>query len=80
MRKQGNKGDCVIWLSARDTSDWASRPGESWPCSTLAGHRLCATVQGDDLVDLTIDGRYDLDCDGHELDAILADFGARGER
>ena len=80
MRLKGKKGDCVIWLSANDTYDWAHKPGESWPCSTLSGRRLCATIQGDDLVDLTVNGKYADDIDGYELDAILADFGAREER
>ncbi len=79
MRLKGKKSDCVIWLSANDTYEWAHRIGESWPCSTLSGKRLCATIQNDDLVDLTINGKYG-DCDGNELDAILADFGAREER
>jgi hypothetical protein len=38
-----------------------------------------AIIMGDDLVDLTIDGKSG-DCYGNELDAILADFGFRGAR
>ena len=79
MKKLGEKGDCTIWLSARDTYEWAHRPGESWPCSTLSGHRIMAEISHDDLVDFTMDGKYG-DCDGVELDAILEDFGARGAR
>jgi len=79
MRMQGKKGNCRIWLSADDTHRWAHRPGSSWPCSSLSGRHLRADIQGDNLVDLTINGKYG-DCDGHELDAILADFGARGAR
>jgi hypothetical protein len=79
MRKTGETGNCKVWLSARDTYDWAHRPGASWPCSTLSDHRIMAEVQGDNLVDFTIDGKMG-DCDGNELDAILADFGARGAR
>jgi hypothetical protein len=77
MIMKGAKCYCTIWLSAKDTYDWAHRPGAAWPCSTLSGHRLRATIQDDDLVDLTVDGRNDYEVDGGELDAILADHGAR---
>ena len=81
MRKQGKTSDCKVWLSASDTYEWAHRPGKSWPCSTLSGHRIMAEIAGDDLVDLTIDGKFPGDdIDGNELDAILADFGAREAR
>jgi len=77
---QGKKGDCTIWLSEDDTYRWAHRAGNAWPCSTLSGQRLRADIQDDNLIDLTINGKSNQDCDGHELDAILADFGARGSR
>lgn len=80
MRKNGEMGNCSIWLSARDTYDWAHRSGASWPCSTLSGHRMFACVMDDDLVGFSLDGRTGADVDGAEVDAILADFGARGAR
>ena len=80
VKIKGKRGDCVVWISAKDTYNWAHRAGASWPCSTLSGKRLCATIQNDDLVDITINGKYGIDADGYEVDAILADFGARGER
>ena len=77
MRKQGEKNHCKAWLSAWDTEKWATRTGNSWPCSTLRGCRLFVDIMNGDLVDITIDGKYG-DCDGHELDAMLDDLGIRG--
>ena len=75
MRKQVCGTSTTLWLSARDTYDWAHKPGAAWPCSTLAGHRLCATFDDGDLVDLTINGRRDSkDIDGHEFSAMTDDF------
>ena len=73
MRKSGN----TIWLSARDTYDWANKPGASWPCSFLSNRRVVAVFEDNgDLVDLAIDGgRGDQDCPADEFNAIMADFG-----
>jgi hypothetical protein len=65
---------CVkLWLSARDTYDWAHQPGESWPCSTLSDKRLFAEFDRNGLVDLAINGRS-TNCDVTELNAITSDF------
>lgn len=65
---------CVkLWLSARDTSEWANRPGESWPGSQLAGRRVFAEFDRNGLCDLAIDGRSQ-DCDAGEFNAITSDF------
>ena len=81
MNIHGKLNDCVATLSARDTDEWASKPGAAWPCSTLAGHRIRVEISGGDLVDITVDGKdsdkFGGDVDGVELDAILADFGIR---
>lgn len=61
-----------LWLSANDTSDWADRPGECWPCSELSGHGLFVQFDSNGLCDLSIDGN-DGDCDNTELSAIVAD-------
>ena len=74
MRLQIRSDSVNLWLSARETEDWATRPGHSWPCSTLAGRRFFVHFDRHGLCDLTIDGRYDADCDVHELNAITADF------
>ncbi len=66
-----------LWLSANDTYNWAHRPNRGWPCSSLAGHRLFAEFSNGNLVDLTIDGRSDIDCDSTEFDAITSDFLAK---
>lgn len=67
----------VLWLSARDTQDWANRPGARWPCSTLAGRRLRAEFDENGLVDLTVNGHTPGErsqIDGVELNAITSDF------
>lgn len=68
-----------LHLSADDTERWAERPGESWPCSTLAGHALYAGLDSGGLVELVIfdDDGKPIDCpdvDCRELDAIIADY------
>ena len=63
----------TLWLSATDTYNWAHKPGAHWPCSDLSGHRACVCVDSNGLCDLTIDGKYDQDCSGNELSAIVAD-------
>ena len=65
-----------ICLSAKETAAWARKPGASWPCSILAGHRLYAFVDSNGLFDLAIDGIYpdnpDIGASG-ELEACIAD-------
>ena len=63
-----------IWLSARDTYNWANRP-DSWPCSFLSDRRVFAEFDaGGDLVDLQIDGgRGDQDCPADEFNACIED-------
>ena len=70
-------GDSVqLWVSARDTRDWATRPGAAWPCSTLRGKRFFAAFDSNGLYEFTVDGRNDPDLwvDSHELSAICADM------
>ena len=72
MRTQRFGNTVKVWASARDTYDWAHKPGAAWPCSTLSGHRFYAEFQGGDLVDLTVDGSSDEpDFDGHEFNAFI---------
>jgi len=63
-----------LWLSRRDTYDWAHRPGTSWPCSTLSDHRLFAEFDNGDLVDYTIDNQGGVNVDCQEFTAITDDF------
>lgn len=62
-----------LWLSARETSEWANRPGARWPCSQLSGKRLRAAFDRNGLVDVAINGR-DGDCDASEFNAITSDY------
>ena len=62
-----------LWLSARDTYNWATKPGASWPCSQLRGLRLFVDYDRNGLCDIAINGKSG-DCDANELNAIVADF------
>lgn len=74
MRIQEYKGTIKLWLSAKNTYDWANRVDESWPCFQLAGKRLFAEfAPNGDLVDIAIDGQIG-DCDPNEFCAITSDF------
>ncbi len=74
MRIKKSDQGTQLWLSANDTYNWAHKPGASWPCSALSGHRLYAEFDKDnDLIDMAIDGRCK-DCPVNELNAIVADF------
>lgn len=71
MRLKTTESSVHVWLSARETYDWAEG---SWPCSTLADRRVFASFDRTGLVDLTIDGREGVDVDGYELSALVADL------
>ena len=78
MRLQDNGMSVALWLSARDTYDWAHRPGSSWPCSTLADRRVFCAFDRSGLVELAVDGNdAPDDLDAHELNALTSDFLAR---
>jgi hypothetical protein len=62
----------TMWLSARDTYDWATKPGSDWPCSECSDHRIMVQCDSNGLCDFTLDGREG-EMDGTELDAIVAD-------
>ena len=72
--QRNNQSGYVIWLSAHDTYEWAHRPGEYWPCSTLSNKRCMIDVDSNGLCDMTVNGRdVTDDINGDELDAIVAD-------
>ncbi len=73
MKTQIMENEIELWLSAKDTRDWANRPGEHWPCSTLSGHRLMVVFDRCGLLEITIDGSASRDCDGHELSCMVYD-------
>lgn len=78
MRTQITATQVVVWISARETYDWAHRADAAWPCSRLSNKRLCATFDNHGLSELTVDGRSPSDdLDGTELSAICADHLAR---
>lgn len=74
-RENGTYGYFKIWLSARDTYNWAHRPGATWPCSFLSDRQVFAEFDlAGDLVDLQIDGgRGDQDCPADEFTACIDD-------
>ena len=62
-----------IWLSARDTYNWANKAGARWPCSELCGNRFMACVDANGLCDFTLNGAGDIDVNGTELAACITD-------
>ena len=66
----------VVWLSDRDTYDWAHKPGAAWPCSTISDRRVMACFEGNgDLVDIAVDGKSGWGgIDLHEFNAMIEDF------
>ena len=68
--KRTPSGGVMIKASARDTWNWAHRPGASWPCSSLSGHKIMVELEKNgDLIDFT----GPEDCDAHELRAFTDD-------
>jgi hypothetical protein len=75
VRVKIHDNSVTLWLSEKDTWDWAHRPGAAWPCSQLADRRLMACFDRHGLVDLAIDGgRGDQDVNADEFNAITSDF------
>lgn len=74
MRTHITPDQITLWLSKRDTYDWAHRANASWPCSTIAGKSLCASFDDNGLYNITINGRDTGEVDGHEFNAITSDF------
>ena len=73
--EQNGRSGYTMELSARDTYDWAHKPGAAWPGSMLADRRAVVVVDSNGLCDLSIDGgRGEQDIDGSELAAIVRDF------
>jgi len=66
----------TLWLSARETEDWATKPGAVWPCSTLRWRSLCVEVDSNGLCGLRVSGPEPENPDlgaGGELEALVAD-------
>ena len=75
MKISINKGRTgyTLWLSARDTYDWAHRVGHTWPCSTLSKNRCRIDVDSNGLCDFSVNGKSDNgEIDGCELDACVS--------
>ena len=72
---QPNNTGYTIWLSAKDTYNWAHRPGARWPCSELSNNRFVACVDSNGLCDFSLNGsnQGDDDVSGDELSACIAD-------
>ena len=73
MRIQRYGETVKIWASARDTYNWANRPGESWPCSVLSDNRLFVELHKGDLVDIALNGYDTCMVDINELNAFIED-------
>ena len=75
MKTTQNGTEVKIWLTAEETSAWATKPGNQWwPCSTLAGHKLFACFKDGDLVEIEVGDGEDLEINGPEFNAMIEDF------
>ena len=75
--RSGKPSGYALTLSESETYDWAHRAGRLWPCSTLSGFSLSIEVDSSGLCGLETrdsDDVIELDVDGNELDAIIADY------
>lgn len=68
-----DNGYTSLWFMPDETSAWANRPGNKWPCSVVAGRELFVEFDPcGNLVDVLLDGKSaDIPC--AELDAITSD-------
>jgi len=60
----------TLWLSKNDTEKWATRSGNSWPCSTARGKAIVVEVDSNGLCNCT---KITMKVDSYELDAIVSD-------
>ena len=74
MKTTQNGSEVKIWLTAEETSAWATKPGARWPGSTLAGNKLFACFQDGDLVEMEVGDGQDMEISGHEFNALIEDF------
>lgn len=77
MRKTIYADGFIVWLSAKDTRDWANKPSSAsgWPCSFLAGKRVWVQYGSEGLIDITVNGKPAIHkCPAIELRAILSDL------
>ena len=73
MRVKEHIGGYNLWLTANETYKWAHKAGPTWPCSTLAGHKLFVAIDSNGLCDITLDGKEALEIDSNELEACITD-------
>jgi hypothetical protein len=74
--RSGEPSGYILTLSESEIYDWAHRAGKLWPCSTLSRISLSIEVDSNGLCGLETrdsDDVIELDVDGNELDAIIAD-------
>ena len=70
MKLQIDETGFTVWLSRRETYDWAA----SWPCSELSDKRLVAVFDGGGLVGLSVNGAGSAGVLNDELTAIISDY------
>ena len=73
MRIQKHDSTVKLWLSAKDTYNWAHKAGALWPCSVLADKRLFAEFSDGDLIDYTVNGKL-VNVPADEFNAMTGDF------
>lgn len=64
-----------LWLSQRETENWASSPFSSWPCSELCGRSLYVEIDRNGLCAISVNGSSSLveNLSNDELSACVSD-------
>ena len=73
MRFKDHGRAVAIWISKKETRDWA----HCWPCSGLSGRSIKAEFDDNGLLELTVDGKFpydDADFGADEFNAITSDY------
>jgi hypothetical protein len=73
MRLTQNDDYVMVWVSAKETYEWAHKSYASWPCSELSSNRFFAAFDRNGLYQFTMNGK-DADVSSDELMACCADF------
>ena len=76
MRIEIHDNTVSLWLSPRDTYNWAHKQGAWWPCSFLVGKRLFAQFDSGGLTEFRVNGgrnAREQDCPSDEFNAITSD-------
>ena len=70
MRTRIDATSFTLWLSARETYDWASKIGGAWPCSTIRGRSVMVQFDANGLLWGVADQLYTIKLQTGEPQAV----------